>query len=395
MLGGVWLLYFCFGVTVSSLAPLVRPVTNDLSMGYAAMGTVLGIWQLVYIFTALPCGALIDRVGLRRSLILCAVVMALSCALRGFAVNHLTLLLAVALFGFGGPLVSIGAPKRISLWFKGRERGWAMGIYVTGPALGGIASLSLTNSVMMPWQDGNWRAVLFIYASLSLVAGLLWILISSHPASHRMESSQRNQERPPQLQVFRDLFKLAPVRILLLMSIGSFLYNHGLSNWLHEILQTRGLDAEKAGYWASLPTLVGILCALVIPRMAVPERRILVLASLFACSSVAVLFLKSGSEIALLAGLVMKGVTQGSLMTVLLLTLMEIPGVGSRYTGSAGGMFFSAAEIGGVLGPVSLGVWSDATGSFQGGLTMLSLICLLMVLLAFSLKRMLPSPSVD
>ena len=82
MLGGVWLLYFCFGVTVSSLAPLVRPVTTDLQMGYAAMGLVLGVWQLVYIFTALPSGALIDRFGLRRSLILCSIVMALSCALR-------------------------------------------------------------------------------------------------------------------------------------------------------------------------------------------------------------------------------------------------------------------------------------------------------------------------
>ena len=153
MLAGVWLIYFCFGLTVTSLAPLVRPVTQDLGMSYAEMGSVLGAWQLVYIVTALPCGALVDRFGLRRSLLLCSLVMGFSFILRAYAVDHLTLFLSVALFGFGGPLVSIGAPKLISLWFAGRERGLAMGIYVTGPAFGGITSLSLTNSVMMPWLE--------------------------------------------------------------------------------------------------------------------------------------------------------------------------------------------------------------------------------------------------
>ena len=41
-------------------------------------------------------------------------------------------------------------------------------------------------------------------------------------------------------------------------------------------------------------------------------------------------------------------------MTILLLILMEIPQVAFCYAGSAGGMFFAAAEIGGVLGPLSL-----------------------------------------
>ena len=86
------------------------------------MGSVLGAWQLVYIVTALPCGALVDRFGLRRSLLLCSLVMGFSFILRAYAVDHLTLFLSVALFGFGGPLVSIGAPKLISLWFAGRER---------------------------------------------------------------------------------------------------------------------------------------------------------------------------------------------------------------------------------------------------------------------------------
>jgi nitrate/nitrite transporter NarK len=77
------------------------------------------------------------------------------------------------------------------------------------------------------------------------------------------------------------------------------------------------------------------------------------------------------------------------MMTILLLILMEIPKVGCRHLGSAGGMFFAAAEIGGVLGPLSLGILSDNERSFQSGLTMLSLVCIILFVLVFVLKHLL------
>jgi len=387
MLFGVWLLYFGFGLTASALAPLVRPITADLQMSYAAMGTVLGAWQFVYLGSALPCGALVDRIGLRRSLLFASGLIGLSCLLRGMASGHLTLLLAVGVFGLGGPLVSVGAPKLIRLWFDGPQRGLAMGLYVTGPALGGIAALSLTNAVMMPWLEGEWRQVLLVYGVVVLSFGLLWLVISSHSANRELEQQQSHVERPPQLEIFARLVRIPAVQWVLLLSIGIFLYNHGLSNWLHEILQTRGLTADHAGFWASIPTVAGIVAVLVFPRLATPERRIPILAGLFACAGVAVLLLCSETPELLLAGLVLKGLTQGSMMTILLLVLVEIPDISERDTGAAGGMFFTAAEIGGVLGPVSLGLISDSTGGFTPALLLLSGVCFGMVLMLRMLKR--------
>ena len=76
-------------------------------------------------------------------------------------------------------------------------------------------------------------------------------------------------------------------------------------------------------------------------------------------------------------------------MTILLLILMGIPQVGFRYAGSAGGMFFAAAEIGGILGPLSQGLLSDYDEVFQSGLTMLSLVCIILVVLVFLLNILL------
>ena len=120
--------------------------------------------------------------------------------------------------------------------------------------------------------------------------------------------------------------------------------------------------------------------------MALPNLRFWILAGLFIIAGTSVILLKSYSELIILIGLSLRGNTQGSMMTILLFILMEIPQVGFRYAGSAGGVFFAAAVIGGVLGPLSLGLLSDYDEGFQSGLTMLSLVCIILVVLVFLLK---------
>jgi MFS transporter, CP family, cyanate transporter len=121
MLAGVWMVYFCFGSTAAAIAPLVSRITAELQLSHTQMGSILGAWQLVYICAAIPCGALLDRIGPRRGLALGALVVAISGILRGVATNYITMLLAVGAFGIGGPLVSVGAPTVIRDWFAGRE----------------------------------------------------------------------------------------------------------------------------------------------------------------------------------------------------------------------------------------------------------------------------------
>ena len=69
MLAGVWLIYACFGLVLASMAPLVQVITEDLQLSLSAMGSILGAWPLVYIGAAIPAGTLLDRFGLRRSLL--------------------------------------------------------------------------------------------------------------------------------------------------------------------------------------------------------------------------------------------------------------------------------------------------------------------------------------
>jgi len=68
MLFLLWLLYIAFGLVARSITPLITPILNDLRMTYSQMGFILGSWQLTYILVALMAGAILDRWGVRKSI---------------------------------------------------------------------------------------------------------------------------------------------------------------------------------------------------------------------------------------------------------------------------------------------------------------------------------------
>ena len=388
MLAGLWMVYFCFGSTAAAIAPLVSRITAELDLTHTQMGSILGAWQLVYIGAAIPCGALLDRIGARRGLALGALVVAASGILRGLATNYVTMLIAVGAFGVGGPLVSVGAPTVIRDWFAGRERGLAMGVYNMGQSLGTIGALSLTSSVGLTLGGGDWRRVLIGYGFLALAAALGWTLISSHEASRARERQRRADRPAKQSRQYLELLRAPAMRTVLYLAIGTFFFGHALNNWLPEILRVGGMDPKSAGLWASIPVVIGMIGALVFPRLAIPERRMKILAALFVAQLLAPLCIEWDGDV-LLLGLVLQGLARGTLSVVVVLVMMELREVDQSRMGAAAGMYFTAGEIGGVLGPLTIGTLYDATGGFAAALYFLAALCAWQLLLLSRLRAAL------
>ena len=385
MLAGLWFCYMALGLSMASLAPLVSEIEADLRFSHSAMGTVMGAWQFVYIFAAIPCGMLLDRIGARWGLAIGALIMGLSGIFRGFAGEYIELLAAVALFGLGGPLISAGAPKVVREHFEGAHRGLAMGIYITGPGIGAVAALGLTQSVALPLLDGNWRLLLQIWGWICIASGVFWLLVARGDAATPVGSEEKIG-----LSDLAEVVRIPAVRLILLMSVAVFAINHGMGNWLVEMLKNLGASPNKASALAAIPVAVGVLSALTLPRMAVGSRRFAVLTLLFACSTLASLSLLGQPHgIWLYVTLVVEGIAAGSMMTVLVLTLVEVPGVGARRSGTAGGFFFSAAEVGGVAGPVLIGILFSAHGHFSSSLMVLALLGVVLLMGVFPLRRLL------
>ncbi len=363
----LWLLYFSFGVVTRSPSPLVTPIIRDLQMSYSQMGMVLGSWQMTYIVFAIAAGMIMDRWGIKRSIFFGALVIGLSAVLRASSTGFYSLLFFVALFGIGGPMISIGCPKTIAALFKGKERGTAIGIYTTGPWIGGMLSLAATNSVVMPLTGHSWRMTFVWYGVMTFVfAGIWWILAKETGIG-------AGAERFNPLKILAELFGIRRVRLILLSGMLSFAIMHGYFAWLPKILESGGMSPTQAGVAAALPFVSSIPAVLIIPRYAHSGYRgwiIGLLAVLAGLSTIWVIIF----DWPIIPGLLLFGMCGPCLMPMLVLTLMETPDLAAQYLGSATGVFFCVAEIGGFAGPFAIGYFVDISGSFStGGIFLFSL----------------------
>ena len=382
MLALLWLLYAAFGLISRSISPLVTPILKDLSMSYGQMGLILGSWQMTYIAVAIVAGAIIDKWGVRRSLFVGVVVIGLSAALRYFPSGFGTLLPVVALFGVGGPMISIGAPKTISIWFRGKSRGTAVGIYTMGVWVGGLVALAATNSLIMPLTGYSWRLTFVCYGLLTLlVAALWWFLARDIKPTEATEPSGMST-------VFGRLIRVRNVRVILIAGLLLFAVAHGFVQWLPKILESRGFSPEMAGFAAAIPLVGGILAVLLIPRIVPPRLRGRVITLLALLIAVALVVSVITSGFLLLGGLFLFGIMAYGSFPLLMLILMDTPEVGSRYMGSAGGIFFCVAEIGGFTGPLIIGALVDMTGTFLAGISFLVILSLVIFAAAFWLNTL-------
>ena len=96
MLALLFWLYVSFGLVARAISPLVTPIIADLEMSYSQMGLILGSWQLTYIFSALAAGTILDKWGVRRSIIAGSMIIALSAVLRYFSYSFLEMALTSA-----------------------------------------------------------------------------------------------------------------------------------------------------------------------------------------------------------------------------------------------------------------------------------------------------------
>jgi cyanate permease len=224
----------------------------------------------------------------------------------------------------------------------------------------------------MPLVDHSWRLAFVVYGMTAFAIALLWLLGSGKAGSGSRQEGVRI------LEVFGQLIRIRNVRILLVMGLFSFAIIHGISSWLPKILENSGMAAAKAGWSAALAIATGIPSILILPSVVPPRSRGNVIAAFAILTAVHLFLVMLTSGMLLYIILSVLGFIIAPFMALLLLLLMDSPGVEISHMGSAGGMFFCVAEIGGFTGPLVLGILVDATGTFMSGAVFLAALCLAM-----------------
>ena len=127
-----------------SYSQLKEAIRLEMQLSYAEVGFIFSISVLALILFRIPWGLVIDRLGFRTSLGIALTLIGVFGVLRGFANNYATLLLFQLFLGIGFAAIIPSMSKIASAWFPPQKTGFAIGVAISGFAVGDIIGLSAT-----------------------------------------------------------------------------------------------------------------------------------------------------------------------------------------------------------------------------------------------------------
>jgi MFS family permease len=161
-----------------ALSPLADVLKRGLGFSDLNIGFLQAMYSFPNIFTVVIGGFIIDRLGLRKSLMIFAVLSFVGPAITA-ATSHLSVMAAGRLvFGMGAESLNVAATTALARWFRGKELSFALGLNLTASRLGTFAALN--SPTWARWAYANWRDPFLIalaFSALCVVAALVyWIL---------------------------------------------------------------------------------------------------------------------------------------------------------------------------------------------------------------------------
>lgn len=336
-----------------SLAVLFEEIAADLNLSLVQVGMVWGIASLPSILFSLVGGAIGDRFGPKRVLIIGCLAAGLFGALRGLTVNFATLIAAMLLFGTAAPFISMNTVKTCGMWFPKRQLGLASGVLSMAMAFGFLFGSMFSATTLSPML-GGWRNVLFFYGAAGLLLALPWIFTHARPP----EAPAANGVAAPVVKPTSILHNVAGVmriRNILLLGIALLGFNgcvQGTLGYLALYLRDQGWPPASAdGALAAFHTIsmIGTIpIALLSDRLG--TRKKILLAALVSVSLGGVLLTIVQGGLVWPAVLMM-GMVRDGFMAVIITASIETDGIGPGLAGTAMGAIMVFGNLGGLIAP--------------------------------------------
>lgn len=157
------------GVEFQTVGSVAKPLMDELGLGYAEVGTLIGLFMLPGIALSMPAGWATRWASDRLLVGLGLFAMALGAAVAGTASGFAGLAIGRLACGVGFVFCSIYYTKMVVDWFAGRELATAMSLLVMswplGIAIGQVGHEGLASAA-------GWRMPFAAAAMLSLVAAV-------------------------------------------------------------------------------------------------------------------------------------------------------------------------------------------------------------------------------
>ncbi|MER7010237.1 MFS transporter [Saccharopolyspora sp. NPDC000359] len=350
-----WAAFTMTAVDRSTWGPASVSVGEDLGVSLAGLGVFATGYYVGYVLSNAAGGVLADWLGPR-------VVLAASLFLAGgFMVLFgesdsvvLGIAFQAAVGVFAGCDYSAGV-KLIAQWFPARDRGFAMGLFMTATSLGTVIANAVVPSLI---AASGWRASYHLFGAASMVVAVLCFLLL-RPGGHAMAA---RRERPG----LRPLARNRDLWLLGLAGFGGLWGTYGFITWSNALMvKGNGVSPVQAGVVVVIfgvaaivaKPLVGVVSDLSGGRRKVPTAVVL--------GGFVVALLAFGTRKDLVGFLWVApflGVAAYVYSPLMVALIPRLAGV--RLAGSAAGMTNAFWQLGSTIVPVVIGGVFQATGSF-------------------------------
>ncbi len=249
-------------------------IRTDLGIDTEQMGWVFSIFGIFYASLQIPGGILADKIKSRIFYPIILALWSLATLIQGF-VNSVT-----ALVGLRASIGVFEAPSYpinnlvVSRWFPESERASAIAVYTSGQYLG----LAFLMPVLTLIQDAiGWRGLFIVSGIIGIVWAAIWYFFYRDPRNHKSISDSeleyiekggglvgsKSKEETPKKFTWDDLKQAFIYRKLWGIYIGQICL--GAITWFFltwfptYLVEFRGLDFVKSGYYAAAPYLAAFL----------------------------------------------------------------------------------------------------------------------------------------
>lgn len=380
ILGVVWSAYLVVTMSRATLGALGPFLVAAFGLTTEQLGWLASALVIMGVPASFLGGALADRKGVRRVLVLGLLVMVPSVGAVSLATSYPMMVATLVLGGFGGSLIWPVAVKGVASWFPGNERATATGVMQTALNVGGIVVATTFPALALSF---GWQAGFLVAALLTLVVACATFLLYRDGSPEGMSNAGAQPCVSPlasgsgagasemrRVGSWRNAVLVAASRKVRLLALGLAFINFAefamLAHLALYLTKSFAYSAIAAGSLLGLCQIAGLLVkpgsGFVSDRILGSRRTLaLVIVCMLAMFGFALLAMNTRGQAGLLYVSVVilgAGVTGwGGLFAAL---AGELSGV--RNAGVTVGASVSVGNIGILLGPPLFGMFADHTG---------------------------------
>ncbi len=373
-----------------ALSPLADVLKQQLGFSDLDIGFLQFMYSFPNIFTVVIGGFIIDRLGLRKALMIFAVLSFIGPAITA-ATGHLSIMAAGRLiFGMGAESLNVAATTALARWFRGKELSFAFGLNLTASRLGTFTALNSPTWARAAYA--NWRTPFLIalaFTALCVVGAILYWAVEEWA-----EKNYNLGKVSTDKVVFADLFKFG-VSYWLIVALCVVFYSAIFPFQTFAVkffIEAHGTSREFGGFLSSMLTLFAMIATPIFGLWVDRVGKRALLMMLGSALLIPVYLMMSYTRVSLYVPMAMMGVAFSLIPAVMwpsVAYLVEQPKLGTAY-----GLMTMLQNIG--FGGFNLLVgWAntyshagvDNPAGYNLGMWIFSILGILGVLFAFLLRQ--------